>query len=156
RRGGGDRGRQRSGRIDQSGEAVSYADPVARAHAEFGYHRYQTPAEYDAAKAEARAELYELEADVAETAPVAEAVESEAEEIPSAHETSIDAVSDPATASGQVLPAEGEVTDAPPVSDDQPVVGETTLTDGQMADPPEAHDEEDDEEEAAEEEQVES
>src|SRR5688500_4260324 len=103
RRRGGDRDRVRSRRTEQSGEPVSFADPVARAHAEFGYHRYQTPAEYDEAKAEA---------DVAETAPVAQAVETEAEDVPSAHETSIDAVSDPATASGQVLPAEGEALQA--------------------------------------------
>ena len=142
RRGGNDRGRVRSD-VVRSNEAL---DPVARAHAEFGYYRYQAPAERD-----------HVEADVAETSPVAQAAETEAADIPSAHETSIDAVSDPATASGQVLPAEGEASGLDAVSDVQPYAGEATPTDGQLADPPEAHDEDDDdEEETPEEEQVES
>ncbi len=74
-------------------------DAVARAHVEFGYYRYTAPASFD-----------EMPADVAATVPPVQALDAEApdefHELPSAHETSIDAVSDPATASGQVLPSE--------------------------------------------------
>ena len=44
--------------------------------------------------------------------PLDQAEPGEAPELSSAHETSIDAVSDPATASGQVLPSEEDVSEA--------------------------------------------
>jgi ribonuclease E len=96
RRRGGDRQRSRVVEISDEAQAL---DPVARAHIDFGYHRYTPPAEFD-----------EVEADVAATAQPVQSFDAnesgDAPEFTSAHETSIDAVSDPATASGQVLPSE--------------------------------------------------
>ncbi len=156
RRRGGDRDRVRSRRIEQSGEPVSFADPVARAHAEFGYHRYQTPAEYDEAKAEAKADAAAA-VDVAETAEAVQAVETAADDVPSAHETSIDAVSDPATASGQVLPAEtSETTIAGSETEAAFVATDANGSDTPAPEAALAEDDDDDEEETAEEEQVES
>src|SRR5262249_5803546 len=92
RRRGGDRVRSH---VIATSDDVTALDPVARAHIEFDYHRYTPPAdEFE-------------EADVASTAESVQAFDDaepgEIVDIPSAHETSIDAVSDPATASGQVL-----------------------------------------------------
>ena len=84
-------------------------------------------------------------------------------ELASAHETSIDAVSDPATASGQVLPREDETSayDSTAQADSsEPYASETAERAPEIvpSDGGEVHadDDEDDEEETAEEEQVES
>jgi ribonuclease E len=149
RRRGGDRMRSRRIETEDGHRAL---DPVARAQIEFGYYRYTPPGEAEDGET--------AESDVAATAPSLEAIETagpdEAIELVSAHESSIDAVSDPATASGQVLPNPDLVQEeavhvgvetaefAPemvPSSDAAEVAGE---------------DDEDDEEETAEEEQVES
>ena len=136
-------------------------DPVARAQVEFGYYRYTPPADLDGA-----------DADVAATAQPVQALDAaepgEMPELASAHETSIDAVSDPATASGQVLPREDETSayDSTAQADSsEPYVSETadvseTAERAEIvpSDGGEVHadDDEDDEEETAEEEQVES
>ena len=131
-------------------------DPVARAQVEFGYYRYTPPADLD-----------EADADVAATAQPVQALDAaepgEMPELASAHETSIDAVSDPATASGQVLPREDETSayDSTAQADSsEPYASETAErapeivpSDGGEV---QADDDEDDEEETAEEEQVES
>lgn len=163
RRRGGDRDRVRSRRIETADEAQPL-DPVARAHIDFGYHRYTPPAE-----------LNEVEADVAATAQPAQSFDvadsGDAPEFTSAHETSIDAVSDPATASGQVLPSDDVVPSqemaaaetAPelaPASDGfEPVPDEFAAGDAVQASPSAAvsdDDDDDDDEETPEEEQVES
>lgn len=155
RRRGGDRMRSRV--IERSEEALaSDLDPVARAQIEFGYYRYTPPAERE-------------EADVAATAQPVQALEAaepgEAPELASAHETSIDAVSDPATASGQVLPSENSASevarDVATVTEGfEPASGEGA-SEAPSSEPGEIHagdddDDDEDDEETAEDEQVES
>ncbi|MDQ8729983.1 Rne/Rng family ribonuclease [Bradyrhizobium sp. LHD-71] len=152
RRRGGDRVRSRA--IEHADEAHSLSaagdDPVARAHIEHGYYRYQPPKE-----------LEEPGADVATTAEPVQAIETDASDIPSAHETSIDAVSDPATASGQVLPSEAELPEAgtaPESEGSEPVAPAAIGVDADSSDHTDAQDDddEDDDEETTEDEQVES
>jgi ribonuclease E len=163
RRRGGDRMRSR---VVETSDDMRALDPVARAHAEFGYHRYTPPADPDQAEASDQ-----VEADVAATAQPVQAMDAaepgDVPELSSAHETSIDAVSDPATASGQVLPSEEvafaqehasetveTVMSDAPVSETTELAPEIVPAEGGEA---QADDEEDDdEEETAEEEQVES
>ena len=138
------------------GRRRSALDPVARAQVEFGYYRYTPPADLD-----------EAEADVAATAQPVQALDAaepgEMPELASAHETCIDAVSDPATASGQVLPREDETSayDSTAQADSsEPYASETAERAPEIvpSDAGEGHadDDDDDEEETAEEEQVES
>jgi ribonuclease E len=151
RRRGGDRDRVRSRVIETSDEAQPL-DPVARAQVEFDYYRYTPPAAHD-----------DTEADVAATAQPVQALDQaepgEAPELSSAHETSIDAVSDPATASGQVLPSEEHASDASTVVEALEAPASETPHDEsapqRQAGEAHADDDEDDDDEEAEE-QVES
>jgi ribonuclease E len=153
RRRGGDRVRSR---VIESTDETTALDPVARAHIEHGYHRYTPPAAQG-----------DVEADVAATAQPVQALETaeadDTPDIPSAHEISIDAVSDPATASGQVLPSEdeaGDVDDAVAREADglEHVAGDAATMAPSDAGGAIAGDDDDDDEdeESAEEEQVES
>lgn len=153
RRRGGDRVRSQ---VIEASDDTQALDPVARAHIEFGYYRYSAPTDLDEAEV--------AEVDVAATAQPVQALDSaepdETPDIPSAHETSIDAVSDPATASGQVLPNEDEVV---PYEAEAEASGSHAHETAELApeivpsDAGETHaDDEEDEEETAEEEQVES
>jgi ribonuclease E len=146
RRRGGDRQRSRPVEIQDDTRAL---DPVARAHIEFGYYRYTPPGEVE-----------EAEADIAETAQPVQAIENaepgEVIELSSAHETSIDAVSDPATASGQVLPSPDVVHEGIVESPTETTELAPEIVPSSDAAEVQAEDDEDDEEETAEEEQVES
>jgi ribonuclease E len=157
RRRGGDRMRSRRVETQDDNRAL---DPVARAHIEFGYYRYTAPGEVEDVES---AEV--AESDVAATAQSVQAIEAaepgETVELVSAHETSIDAVSDPATASGQVLPSPDVVQEDVVHEGVVESAGETAELAPEMvpfSDAAEvaADDDEDDEEETAEEEQVES
>jgi ribonuclease E len=150
RRRGGDRDRVRSRVIETSDEGQPL-DQVARAQAEFGYYRYTPPAALD-----------DAEADVAATAQPVQALDQaepgEAPELASAHEASIDAVSDPATASGQVLPSEEHASDVATMIEGLEVSA-SEASDGEAAPQQagEAHaDEDEDEDDEDAEEQVES
>jgi ribonuclease E len=159
RRRGGDRMRSR---VVETADDMRALDPVARAQIEFGYYRYTPPADLDEVGPEASAE-----ADVAATAQPVQAIDAagpgDAPELSSAHETSIDAVSDPATASGQVLPSEDAAFahTGDPETATSAAAGETAelapeMVPSDAGEAPVDDEDDDEEEETAEEEQAES